>query len=157
MYDNGSVQLIDEIPHHIKEIYKTAFEMKTKPLLDQSIGRGPFIDQTQSLNLFNGQPDFNKLRFTHLYAWKKGLKTGLYYLRSLPAVDPIEFGLEYDAIRRIKKKRGEYVPNENVMDQLDSDSDKSWEDPRKESEIEVSHKIVDRRAENYTECEMCSG
>lgn len=158
LHDGGSIQKIQEIPDHIKRIYKTAFEMKTRPILDQSIGRGPFIDQTQSLNLFSNNPNFNMLRMTHIYGWKKGLKTGLYYLRSKPAVNALDFGLEYDAIRRIKLKRGEEISNEyDDHNGQNKDDESGWKDPRKESEIETSNKIVDRRGSNYADCEMCSG
>jgi ribonucleoside-diphosphate reductase alpha chain len=161
LYDGGSVQKIQEIPDRIKQVYKTAFEMKTRPVIDQAVARSPFIDQSQSLNLFAGDPNFDSLRMTHIYGWKKGLKTGLYYLRSKPAVNPLEFGLEFDAIRRIKKKRGEEVVDEYIDDSENQESiisdDSNWKDPRKESEIETSGKVVDRRSNNYTECEMCSG
>ncbi len=90
----GSVQKIDEIPNHIKEIYKTAFEIKQKDIIQQSIDRGAFIDQSQSLNLFMEKPDNNILSSAHFYGWKNGLKTGMYYLRSKPAADPIQFGIQ---------------------------------------------------------------
>lgn len=163
LYDNGSIQNIKEIPKYIKDIYKTAFEMKTKPVIDQSVSRGPFIDQSQSLNLFSDKPDFDMLRKAHIYGWKKGLKTGLYYLRSKPAVDAIAFGLDHSAIERILKKRG-LSHNYNYSNNHDDDDDvykkSKWNDPRKESEIENAmhpKQTVDRRAENYGECDMCSG
>jgi ribonucleoside-diphosphate reductase alpha subunit len=77
----GSVQNIPEIPNDLKELYKTSFEIKQKVLIDMSAGRGCFIDQSQSLNLFLDDPNDNKLTAMHLYSWKKGLKTGIYYLR----------------------------------------------------------------------------
>jgi ribonucleoside-diphosphate reductase alpha chain len=155
LYDNGSIQKIKQIPDEIKAIYKTAFEMKTKPIIDQAVTRGPFIDQSQSLNLFIDKPNFNMLRMAHLYGWKKGLKTGLYYLRSKPAVDAIAFGLDMDSIMRIKIERGEEVDDYIGTDK--NDDEEKWKDPRKDSEIETDDKIVDRRADNYEECEMCSG
>jgi len=90
MYDklkknDGSVQHIDEIPINIKNIYKTAFEIPQKAIVDLSIGRGPFIDHTQSLNIFMAEPNYKKLNNSHFYGWKNGLKTGMYYLRSKPA------------------------------------------------------------------------
>lgn len=172
LYDNGSIQQIEEIPQEIKDVFKTAFEMKTRPIIDQAINRGPFVDQSQSLNLFSERPDFDMLRKAHIYGWKKGLKTGLYYLRSKPAVDAIAFGLDHGAIKRIKKKRGLIEESEDSG----SESSNEWQDPRKQSEIstrrslrssedftkvkslsDTSNKVVDRRSENYQECEMCSG
>lgn len=116
IYDNGSIQNIDEIPDEIKAIFETAFEMKSKPIVRQAIGRGPFIDQSQSQNLFSNKPDFNKLYQTHLYSWSNGLKTGMYYLRSQAAVDPIEFGLDQESINRILKKRGIEIDNVIIDD-----------------------------------------
>ena len=104
LYFNGSIQKIKDIPQNIKNIYKTAFELKGKDIVQQSIERGPFIDQTQSMNLFQAIPDFNKLSASHFYGWKNGLKTGMYYLRTQPVVDPIKFGLDPSSIQRIKNK-----------------------------------------------------
>ena len=104
LYFSGSIQKIKDIPQNIKNIYKTAFELKGKDIVQQSIERGPFIDQTQSMNLFQAIPDFNKLSASHFYGWKNGLKTGMYYLRTQPVVDPIKFGLDPSSIQRIKNK-----------------------------------------------------
>lgn len=93
MAANGSVQGIAEIPQDLKELYKTAYEVKQRHLIDMSADRGAFICQSQSLNLFVENPTFAKLTSMHFYAWKKGLKTGMYYLRSKAAVDPIKFTL----------------------------------------------------------------
>lgn len=88
---NGSIQKIDEIPDMLKELYKTVWEIKQRTLIDLAAARAPFICQSQSLNLFLESPNFNKLTSMHFYAWKKGLKTGLYYLRSKAAAEPIKF------------------------------------------------------------------
>lgn len=88
---NGSIEKIPEIPKEIKELYKTVWEIKQKTLIDMAADRGPYIDQSQSLNLFVESPTFAKLTSMHFYAWKKGLKTGMYYLRTRPAVDAIKF------------------------------------------------------------------
>ena len=93
MAANGSVQDIQDIPQDIKELYKTAYEIKQRHIIDMSADRGAFICQSQSLNLFVENPTFAKLTSMHFYAWKKGLKTGMYYLRSKAAVDPIKFTL----------------------------------------------------------------
>jgi ribonucleotide reductase alpha subunit len=105
--DNGSIQNISEIPQKYKDIYKTAFEIKLKDIIDQSADRGIFIDQSQSLNLFMGESDRNKLHSAHIHSWKRGLKTAMYYLRSRPATDPINFGLDIEEIKELKKEMGD--------------------------------------------------
>ncbi len=93
MAANGSVMNIPSIPEHIKNLYKGVWEISQKVIIDLSADRGAFICQSQSLNLFIDNPNFGNLSSMHFYAWKKGLKTGMYYLRSKPAVDPIKFTL----------------------------------------------------------------
>jgi ribonucleoside-diphosphate reductase alpha chain len=83
--ENGSVQNIDSVPQNLKEKYKTVWEIPQKILIDYAADRGAFICQSQSLNLFVAQPSIGVLNSMHFYAWKKGLKTGCYYLRSKPA------------------------------------------------------------------------
>jgi ribonucleoside-diphosphate reductase alpha chain len=90
---NGSVQNIDGVPDEIKAMYKTAYELSQKAIIDQAADRGAFICQSQSLNLFVENANVSKLTSMHFYAWQKGLKTGIYYLRSKAAVDPIKFTL----------------------------------------------------------------
>lgn len=93
MLANGSIQHIETIPIHLKELYKTVWEIKQKTLIDMAAERSPFICQSQSLNLFVDNPTFSKLTSMHFYAWKKGLKTGLYYLRTKAAAEAIKFTL----------------------------------------------------------------
>ena len=88
---DGSVQDIDIIPDHIKKRYKTAWEIKQKNIIDMSVGRGKYICQSQSLNLFVEAPTFKTISSMHFYSWKKGLKTGMYYLRSRPSSKAIQF------------------------------------------------------------------
>ncbi|MEC7264127.1 MAG: ribonucleoside-diphosphate reductase subunit alpha [Bacteroidota bacterium] len=94
MRANGSVQDIDAIPQDIKELYKTVWELSMKDIIDMSRQRGYFIDQSQSLNLFMENANYAKLTSMHFYAWKSGLKTGMYYLRTKAAVDAIKFTLD---------------------------------------------------------------
>jgi ribonucleoside-diphosphate reductase alpha chain len=94
MRANGSVQHIDVIPNDLKELYKTVWELSMKDIIDMSRHRGYFIDQSQSLNLFMEGATFAKLTSMHFYAWKSGLKTGMYYLRTKSAVDAIKFTLQ---------------------------------------------------------------
>ena len=96
MRHNGSIQTIDRIPSEIKELYKTVWELSMKDVIDMARQRGYFIDQSQSLNLFMEGATFAKLTSMHFYAWKSGLKTGMYYLRTKAAVDAIKFTLSND-------------------------------------------------------------
>ena len=91
MASNGSVQSIDAIPDNIKELYKTVWEMSMRDIIDMAADRGLFIDQSQSLNLFVEAPNMGKLTSMHFHAWKKGLKTGMYYLRTKAASAAIKF------------------------------------------------------------------
>ncbi len=94
MRANGSIQHLDIIPDDIKELYKTVWELSMKDIIDMSRHRGYFIDQSQSLNLFMEDANYSKLTSMHFYAWKSGLKTGMYYLRTKSAVDAIKFTLD---------------------------------------------------------------
>jgi ribonucleotide reductase alpha subunit len=91
---NGSIQHITEIPQTIRDLYKTAWELKQRVLIDQSADRGIYICQSQSLNLFVEDPDFTRLSNMHFYAWKKGLKTGMYYLRTRPKAKTMAFSID---------------------------------------------------------------
>ena len=91
---NGSVQSIIDIPANIKELYKTVWEMSQKIIIDMAADRGVFVDQSQSMNLFVESPTLSKLSSMHFYAWKAGLKTGMYYLRSKAKARPQQFSLE---------------------------------------------------------------
>ena len=92
--ENGSVQNIPEIPTELKELYKTVWEIKQKTIIDMAAERGAFICQSQSLNLFIAEPNLAKLTSMHFHAWKSGLKTGMYYLRTKAAVDAIKFTVD---------------------------------------------------------------
>ncbi len=102
---NGSVQNIEEIPADLKEIYKTVWEIKQKTVIDMSADRGAFICQSQSLNLFVEQPNFAKLSSMHFYTWKKGLKTGMYYLRTKAAADAIKFTVDAAVLNQTKDEQ----------------------------------------------------
>lgn len=94
--NHGSIQNIDEIPSFLKNRYKTAWELKQKTLIDMAKIRAPFIDQSQSLNVFMEDINYGKLSSMHFYAWKSGLKTGMYYLRTKPATHAIQFTVKND-------------------------------------------------------------
>ena len=91
---DGSIKNISSIPDDIKQIYKTVWELKQRCLIDMSADRAPFICQTQSLNLFVDNPDMRKLNSMHFYSWRKGLKTGIYYLRTKPAANATKFTID---------------------------------------------------------------
>jgi ribonucleoside-diphosphate reductase alpha chain len=109
MAANGSVANIPEIPADLKALYKTVYEISQKVIIDQAADRGAFICQSQSLNLFVENPNFAKLSSMHFYGWQKGLKTGMYYLRSKAAVDPIKFTLDEQHQRVQASKEAEEV------------------------------------------------
>lgn len=99
---NGSIQNIAEIPADLKEIYKTVWEIKQRNIIDMAADRGAYICQSQSLNLFVEQPNFAKLSSMHFYTWKKGLKTGMYYLRTKAAADAIKFTVDASVLQDAK-------------------------------------------------------
>lgn len=126
MRANGSIQLIDGIPEDLKELYKTVWELSMKDIIDMSRHRGYFIDQSQSLNLFMENANFAKLTSMHFYAWKSGLKTGMYYLRTKSAVDAIKFTLnkevkkEPTAERQVAERAAETLKAKTPVHRPDS-------------------------------------
>ena len=104
---NGSIQNINEIPDNIKELYKTAWEISQKTILDMAADRGAYIDQSQSLNIFMENANYAKLTSMHFYGWKAGLKTGMYYLRTKAATDAIKFTLDKEAMAQPTAKTEE--------------------------------------------------
>jgi ribonucleoside-diphosphate reductase alpha chain len=128
MAANGSVQNIPEIPARLKELYKTAWEISQKAIIDQAADRGAFICQSQSLNIFMEQANFGKLTSMHFYGWEKGLKTGMYYLRTKAATDAIKFTIDKSVV----------------------------EEPTSKS-LEEQQAVIACSLENPDSCEMCSG
>ena len=98
MLSNGSVQNVPQIPVELKERYRTVYEISQKSIIDMASDRQRFICQAQSMNLFMAEPSLGKVSSMHMYAWKKGLKTGMYYLRSKPAVNAIKFTADESAV-----------------------------------------------------------
>jgi ribonucleoside-diphosphate reductase alpha chain len=99
---NGSVQNIPDLPQELKDLYKTVWELSQKAIIDMAADRGAFICQSQSMNLFVENPNYGKLSSMHFYAWQKGLKTGMYYLRSKAATDPIKFTVDQKQLEQQK-------------------------------------------------------
>lgn len=119
MAHNGSIQNIPEIPENLKAIYKTVWEIKQKDLIDMAADRGAYIDQSQSLNIFMESPNFAKMSSMHFYAWKKGLKTGMYYLRTKSAVDAVKFTVDHNlASKTIVATNGTEEKKAVVLDEF---------------------------------------
>ncbi len=113
---NGSIQNIEGLPDVLKALYKTSWELSMKAIIDMSADRGAFICQSQSLNLFMESATFSKMTSMHFYAWQKGLKTGMYYLRTRPAADPIKFTLSAKHQRvRVGEHADVLTPSVNLM------------------------------------------
>ncbi|GMG52196.1 unnamed protein product [Ambrosiozyma monospora] len=106
---NGSIQNIDVIPSHLKLLYRTVWELSQKVVIDMAADRAPFIDQSQSMNLFIKQPTMSKLTSMHFYAWGKGLKTGIYYLRTQAASSAIKFTLDPKKKVSVKKRQADKI------------------------------------------------
>ncbi len=115
---NGSVQNIEEIPQDLKEIYKTVWEIKQRSLIDMAADRGAFICQSQSLNLFIQDANFAKLTSMHFYAWKKGLKTGMYYLRTKSAADAIKFTVDQSYVKAAQENA---IVNNGILNTIEKD------------------------------------
>ena len=109
MRANGSIQGVDKIPADLKELYKTVWEMSMKDIIDMARQRGYFIDQSQSLNLFMKDPNYGKLTSMHFYAWKSGLKTGMYYLRTKSAVNAKQY-----TVSNVKKEAEKPLTEEEL-------------------------------------------
>lgn len=135
---NGSVQNIPELPQHIKDLYRTVWEIKQKTIIDMAADRGAYICQSQSLNIHIQDSNFGKLTSMHFYAWKKGLKTGMYYLRTKAAVDAIKFTVEKQA-------------NTSLAPVINKDSVTSMKEDLAEKEKAAMACSLD----NPEDCEMC--
>lgn len=113
--DRGSVQKVAAIPKEIKELYKTVWEIKQKTIIDQAADRGAFICQSQSLNVHMAEPTTARLTSMHFYAWKKGLKTGMYYLRTLPKAEAIQFTVDQTALSTSRSANKKEVDDERSL------------------------------------------
>ena len=166
MRNNGSIQAIDGIPEDLKELYKTVWEMKMKDIIDMSRHRGYFIDQSQSLNLFMENVTTGKLTSMHFYAWKSGLKTGMYYLRTKAAVDAIKFTVKKE-VKKAPAPQPEVAPVQiedsapaaaNVMNASPDIVNTNVITESEEMSAEEYRQILQRAKEaasNGDDCEMC--
>ena len=147
---NGSVQNINEIPDNLKELYKTSWEISQKLIIDMAADRGAFIDQSQSLNIFMENANFAKLTSMHFYGWEKGLKTGMYYLRTKAARDAIKFTVDKSQLEEPvpiakSKTKSESKPEEKAETTMSGDEYTKW--------LQEQRAIADESGD----CEMCSG
>ena len=113
---NGSVQEIKEIPENIKALYMTVWEVKQRDLIDMAADRGAYIDQSQSFNVHVQNPNFGKLTSMHFYSWKKGLKTGMYYLRTKAAADAIKFTVDAKHQQTVTAEQIKQAEEQNTAD-----------------------------------------
>ncbi len=157
---NGSVQEIPEIPQHIKDLYKTVWEIKQKVIIDMAADRGAYICQSQSLNIHIQEPNFGKLTSMHFYAWKKGLKTGMYYLRTKAAADAIKFTVdnsENKAARQVEKQAELAMEQANVVNEQEMKYEVTAPPSATWSEGDDSQKWSDLSCslDNPEGCEAC--
>ena len=151
----GSIQGIPEIPQKIKEVYKTVWEMKMRTIIDMAADRGAFIDQSQSLNLFVADPNTSKLTSMHFYAWKQGLKTGCYYLRTRPAADAIQFTVDVADLSTANKENiSPQHPSSMPPSPATPQSTKDFDDDLKATQLAAA-KLACSLA-NKEACTMCS-
>ncbi len=154
---NGSVQSIPEIPQNLKDIYKTVWEISQKTIIDMSADRGAYICQSQSLNIHLTDPNFGKLTSMHFYAWKKGLKTGMYYLRSTAAADAIKFTLDKSAIKEpsvAEVAAAKHVVSEPVV-AMAKDSQQSLQYEQGHSDYDQKRADMSCSLDNPDACEAC--
>ncbi|MFM7661907.1 MAG: ribonucleoside-diphosphate reductase subunit alpha [Bacteroidota bacterium] len=133
MASNGSIQNISEIPQYLKELYKTAWEISQRAIIDQAADRGAYICQSQSLNVFMENANFGKLTSMHFYGWEKGLKTGMYYLRTKAATDAIKFTVDKSVV---EESASQTITDKNAQENQDA---------------------IACSLDNPEGCEMCSG
>lgn len=112
--DNGSIQNVAEIPKSIREVYKTVWEIPQKSILEMAADRGPYICQSQSLNVHIADPDSKKLTSMHFFSWSRGLKTGMYYLRTRPKADAIKFTVDQEQLVADRLKQAKLLEKENT-------------------------------------------
>jgi ribonucleoside-diphosphate reductase alpha chain len=153
---NGSVQAIPEIPQNLKDLYRTVWEIKQKTIVDMAADRGAYICQSQSLNIFMENANFGKLTSMHFYAWKAGLKTGMYYLRTKAASDAVKFTVDRQAI-------AEVMPATSVIEEKPLDYAKYAEEQTAKataaasfaSEEEYHYAAIQCSLDDPEGCEMC--
>jgi ribonucleoside-diphosphate reductase alpha chain len=145
--NNGSIQNIKQIPNDIKNVFKTAYEIPLQSIIKQSCDRGIFIDQSQSMNLFMKEPNFDILNSAHFYGWSNGIKTGMYYLRTSPAVNPIHFGIDVNDILRLTETT-------SIINLITDEY--GFSDSNKEMTTSVKKSCKYKKGQAPSDCEACS-
>jgi ribonucleoside-diphosphate reductase alpha chain len=153
--NNGSVQGLSEVPQDLRDLYKTVWEIKGKTLIDMAADRGAFIDQSQSLNVHMVDVNFGKLTSMHFYAWKAGLKTGMYYLRSKAAADAIKFTVDQSMLREtaaepVKEKVEEKSEKVAPVEPAGEKDVEQWRKDRQKQEADMLCSL-----NNKEECVSC--
>ena len=162
---NGSVQGISVIPEELQLVYKTSWELKQRTLIDMAAARGAFICQSQSLNLFVADPTYSKLTSMHFYAWKSGLKTGCYYLRTKAPVAAQKFTIDPRLLSAVQNGGNTNTVHEDDKDSYESDSDDDSDDEKPSAPIITAKDqraaLLEKLAKEYEDaqgegCLMCS-
>ncbi|MFN8698409.1 MAG: ribonucleoside-diphosphate reductase subunit alpha [Flavobacteriales bacterium] len=161
---NGSVQALNEVPENLKALYKTAWEISQKAIIEMAADRGAFICQSQSLNVFMENPNFGKLTSMHFYAWERGLKTGMYYLRTKAATDAIKFTVEKKyqddaatASAAASEMLASAAPAQAQMQFEVQSPLRAQADGLSAEEIARQQAAIVCSLDNPDSCEMCSG
>lgn len=147
---SGSVQSITSIPAELRAIYKTVWEISQKTVIDMAAARGAFIDQSQSLNIHIAEPNYGRLTSMHFYGWKRGLKTGMYYLRSRPAAEAIKFTVDAEAAKTVTGAKAEAAAPAKKDGEKDGEGKKFKTVAEEEAALMCS-------INNPGDCVMCSG
>lgn len=164
----GSIQGLSELDDDFKALYRTIWEIPQRALLEMAADRAPYIDQSQSLNVFMSDPNAKKITSMHFFAWKKGLKTGMYYLRSRPAVDAIKFTVDQQALVESLKKQAlvaKAVKQQTVIQTKGVNGVGSktgvttpeLESPKLDEADQAALDAIMCSLENKDACVMCSG
>ncbi|XP_059179280.1 ribonucleoside-diphosphate reductase large subunit-like [Physella acuta] len=154
---NGSVQNINSIPDDLKALYKTVWEIKQKVVLEMAADRGAFIDQSQSLNIHIAEPNYGKLSSMHFYAWKLGLKTGMYYLRTKPAAQAIQFTVDKTRLSETNKTNTRAAAPTDKTDKisLEQTNGADAESEDKENKRNQNMAVLACSLKNREDCLMC--
>jgi ribonucleoside-diphosphate reductase alpha chain len=153
---NGSVQDIPNIPQHLKDLYKTVWEIKQKHIIDMAADRGAYVCQSQSLNIHIQDANFGKLTSMHFYAWRAGLKTGMYYLRTKAAADAVKFTVvQPQAEPQLEPAMAETAPVEKPLDYVGYAKEQAAQNPQPVSEAEQAYAAMVCSIDNKDDCEMC--
>ena len=152
---NGSVQVLSDVPENLKEIYRTVWEIKQRSLVDMAAARGAYIDQSQSFNVHMDNANFGKLTSLHFYGWKKGLKTGMYYLRTRAAADAIKFTVDQTALKARSANENKAPGSDEKVAVVKAEKvpEKTAEKTAAEREAELAKMVCS--LENKDDCVMC--